>query len=41
MEGYASAGSAVTYQDLSITVLEADDKRVEKVKVTRKPPEEE
>ena len=40
MEGYASAGSAVTYQDLNITVLEADDKRVEKVRVTRSRPQE-
>ncbi len=41
MEGYASAGSAVTYEDLNITVLEADDKRVEKVRVTRSKKEEE
>ena len=34
-EGYAPPGCVVTYQDLEITVLEADDKRVEKVKVIR------
>ena len=40
-EGYAPTGCAVTYEDLEITVLEADGKRVEKVKVTRKSSEEE
>ena len=35
-EGYAPTGCVVAYEDLEITVLEADDKRVEKVKVTRK-----
>ena len=35
-EGYAAQGSAVSYQDLEITVLESDGKRVEKVLVTRK-----
>ncbi len=39
-EGYADPGSTVSYADLEITVLEADGKRVEKVKVTRKPPAE-
>ena len=38
-EGYAAQGSTVTYRDLDVTVLEADGKRVEKVKVTRRPPE--
>ena len=35
-EGYAPPGCTVRYEDLEITVLEADDKRVEKVRVTRK-----
>ena len=35
-EGYAPPGCTVSYEDLEITVLEADDKRVEKVKVIRK-----
>lgn len=35
-EGYAPPGCVVHYEDLEITVLEADDKRVEKVRVTRK-----
>ncbi len=35
-EGYAPPGCTVSYEDLEITVLEADDKRVEKVRVTRK-----
>ena len=35
-EGYAAQGSVVSWQDLDVTVLEADDKRVEKVKVVRK-----
>ena len=35
-EGYAPPGCVVTYEDLEITVLEADDKRVEKVRVIRK-----
>ena len=39
-EGYAPAGCTVTYDDLEITVLEADDKRVEKVRVKRKEQEE-
>ncbi len=39
-EGDAPAGCTVTYEDLELTVLEADDKRVERVRVTRsKPPE--
>ena len=39
-EGDAPAGCTVTYQDLELTVLEADDKRVEKVRVTRSKPQE-
>ena len=34
-EGFASQGDELSYKDLKITVLEADDKRVEKVRVTR------
>ncbi len=40
-EGYAPPGCQVRYRDLEITVLEADGKRVEKVKVLRRPEEEE
>ena len=39
-EGYAPPGCQVRYRDLEITVLEADGKRVEKVKVLRRPEEE-
>ena len=35
LEGFASPGDVVTYENLSVTVLETDDKRVEKVRVTR------
>ena len=35
LEGFADPGDTVTYEDLSVTVLETDDKRVEKVRVTR------
>ena len=41
VEGYAPPGCVVNWEDLEITVLEADDKRVEKVRVTRKPRKEE
>ena len=34
-EGFASPGDELTYGDLTVTVLEADDKRVEKVRVVR------
>ncbi len=34
-EGFASPGDELTYDDLTITVLEADDKRVERVRVAR------
>lgn len=34
-EGYAPPGCQVTYKDLTLIVLEADGKRVEKVRVTR------
>ncbi len=36
-EGDAPAGCTVTYGDLELTVLGSDGKRVERVKVTRKP----
>ena len=36
-EGFADTGDELTYKDLLITVLEADDKRVEKVRITKKP----
>ena len=39
-EGYAPPGCVVTYEDIEIVVLEADGKRVEKVRVTRTPAEE-
>ena len=39
-EGFASPGDRLSYGDLTITVLETDDKRVEKVRVTREPPAE-
>ena len=35
LEGFAAPGDAVTYKDLTVTVLETDDKRVEKVRVTQ------
>lgn len=35
LEGFASPGDVLTYRDLTITVLETDDKRVEKVRVSR------
>lgn len=35
LEGFAAPGDTVTYKDLSVTVLETDDKRVEKVRVIR------
>ena len=34
-EGFAAPGDALAYEDLAITVLETDDKRVERVRVTR------
>lgn len=34
-EGFASPGDELTYDDLTITVLETDDKRVEKVRVVQ------
>ena len=34
-EGFASPGDTLTYGDLTVTVLETDDKRVEKVRVTK------
>ena len=39
-EGYAPPACVVRYEDLEITVLEADDKRVEKVRVVRNEREE-
>ena len=36
LEGFAAPGDAVSYENLSVTVLETDDKRVEKVRVIRK-----
>ena len=39
-EGFAAPGDTLAYKDLRITVLEADDKRVEKVRVTRAGAEE-
>ena len=35
VEGYAPPGCQVSYEGLSLTVLEADDKRVEKVRVVK------
>ena len=35
LEGFAHPGDIVTYEDLTVTVLETDDKRVEKVRVIR------
>lgn len=35
LEGFAAPGDIVTYENLSVTVLETDDKRVEKVRVIR------
>ena len=40
-EGYAPPGCTVVYGDIEITVLEADDKRVEKVRAVRKAKEAE
>ncbi len=40
-EGYAPPGCTVAHGDLEITVLEADGKRVEKVRAVRKPRQEE
>ncbi len=34
-EGFASPGDVLTYRDLTVTVLETDDKRVEKVRIVR------
>ena len=34
-EGFADPGDVLTYENLTITVLEADDKRVERVRVVR------
>jgi len=34
-EGFAAPGDELTYENLRVTVLEADDKRVEKVRVTK------
>lgn len=33
--GFAAAGDTLTYKDLHVTVLETDDKRVEKIRVTK------
>ncbi len=35
LEGFADPGDVVTYENLTVTVLETDDKRVEKVRVIR------
>ncbi len=35
LEGFADPGDVITYEDLTVTVLETDDKRVEKVRVIR------
>lgn len=35
LEGFAAPGDTVTYQGLTVNVLETDDKRVEKVRVIR------
>lgn len=35
LEGFAAPGDCVTYETISVLVLETDDKRVEKVRVTR------
>lgn len=35
LEGFAAPGDVITYENLSVTVLETDDKRVEKVRVIR------
>jgi CBS domain containing-hemolysin-like protein len=40
-EGFAAPGDVLTYGDLTVTVLETDDKRVEKVRVVRADPAEE
>ena len=40
LEGFADPGDVVTYEDLTVTVLETDDKRVEKVRVIRQDPKE-
>ena len=34
-EGFAAPGDVLTYEDLTVTVLETDDKRVERVRVER------
>ena len=41
LEGFAAPGDVITYENLSVTVLETDDKRVEKVRVTRSTEESE
>jgi CBS domain containing-hemolysin-like protein len=35
LEGFAAPGDQLTYENLSLTVLETDDKRVEKIRVTK------
>jgi CBS domain containing-hemolysin-like protein len=35
LEGFAAPGDQLTYENLSLTVLETDDKRVQKVRVTK------
>lgn len=35
LEAFASPGDVITYKDFTVTVLETDDKRVEKVRVIR------
>lgn len=39
-EGFAEPGDELTYDDLRITVLETDDKRVERVRVTKEKAEQ-
>ena len=40
LEGFASPGDTVAYADLTVVVLATDSRRVEKVRVTRNPPQE-
>ena len=41
LDGFARAGDSFRYGDCVVTVLEADDKRVEKLSVVRVPSGEE
>jgi CBS domain containing-hemolysin-like protein len=36
LEGFAAPGDQLTYENLSLTVLETDDKRVQRVRVTKR-----